>query len=113
MDQQLKEKKLANLLQMLAEGYAKKSGKDLVNDAFSNHNVEKLNGVLYDTHVKILQVMLKEECDILGVDIVSEVNKSGETYQEGVFSTLEKKLINNKITNILLLLNEVEIKRNK
>jgi hypothetical protein len=105
---------LATVATVLADAYIKRCGKPSVEDLFKEEGTEFVPGKLYSAHVKALQIMLKDEYKLLGLDLVAEVEKNGEKFVLGQFSKYETKIIVNKSITAGCLIDRVrEIKEGK
>ena len=88
------------------EGYTMK-------EILASKNLENAPGKLYNYHFMILQIMFEQELKLLGLDLKTEVEKTGATYVSGELSDLENELLANKINLISGVLALVEKNVNK
>lgn len=103
--------KFNSMVQLLLEGFLKKKKLPDLKTSLNKANLEYKPGLLYVFHIELVQLMLQEELFLLGINLKDEVEKSGEKFQNGKLSELEKKYLTNKVNNlsgVMLFIQEKE-----
>ncbi len=102
------------VIQFLVDGYLRRKEQPSMKSLLNAENLNDEPGLIYNYHIAILQMMIKEELEMIGLDIINEIAKTGEKYELGNLSSLEIKYLNNKLENVVgLLINVIIILRFK
>ncbi len=102
------------MIQLLVEGYLKRKGQMSMSEALKQEGLEDKPGVIYGYHIEFVQMLMIEELNTLGIDLIGEVKKTGAEYVLGKLSDIEKKYLTNKINNMSGVINVViERQKNK
>ena len=92
------------LIQFLVESYLKTKDEPSMNSFLNSIGIENKQGVIYNYHIYTLQIMLSEELNILGIDLIELLKEKGYEFTPGKLSDLEMKMIGNKLGVVLQLL---------
>lgn len=101
------------IIQFLVDGYLRRKEQPSMKSLLNAENLNDEPGLIYNYHIAILQMMIKEELEMIGLDIINEIAKTGEKYELGNLSSLEIKYLNNKLENVVGLLDVVREKMEK
>ncbi len=85
---------------VLADSYIEKKNLPKVEELLEELNQPYQKGKLYVAHVVALQSMLKEEFEVIGINLEEFVNKNGEVFTPGKLSNYESKVLLNKLDNV-------------
>lgn len=95
------------MIQVLVDGYLRRKKQNTMPSLLKAEGLEDKPGLIYGYHLEFVQMLIQEELGILGIDLPTEVKKSGEEFQVGKLSALEKKYLTNKINNLIGIVIEV------
>lgn len=93
------------LIQFLVESYLKSKDEPSMNSFLQSKGIENKQGVIYNYHLYVLQIMLTEELSIIGLDLISLLKEKGYEFKPGELSELEMKMVGNKLGTVLHLIN--------
>lgn len=108
-----KERSTNLVLQFLVDGYLRRKEQSSMKELLSADGFVDQPGVLYNYHIAFLQMMISEELQILGLNLEEEISKTGEKFELGTLSSLETKYLNNKLENVVGLMDVIREKMGK
>lgn len=95
------------MIQILVDGYLRRKKQKTMPELLKEDGIEDKPGQIYGYHLKFVQLLIQEELGYFGIDLPTEVKKSGEEFQVGKLSTIERKYLTNKINNLIGIVIEV------
>lgn len=101
------EKNTNLVLQFMVDGYLRRKEQPSMKELLAADGFEDKPGVIYNYHVSLIQTMIAEELLLVGINLSDEVNKTGEKFELGVLSNYEVKYINNKLENVVGLIDVI------
>lgn len=107
------EKNINLIIQFMVDGYLKSKGQPLMKELLNELGIEDKAGVIYDYHIAFIQSMLNEELSKLNVNLDVEIYKTGEKFELGKLSSLEKSYLEEKINNAVGLIEVIKEKLEK
>ncbi len=95
------------IIQLLVDGYLKRKKQKSMAELLKEEGLEDRPGLIYGYHLEFIQLLIQEELGVFKVDLPTAVKESGEEFQVGKLSDLEKKYLTNKVNNTIGLLGVV------
>ena len=93
------EKQANYMLQRMISDYLAKLELPTMEEILKKQDQVEEPGVLTETHVKLLQCMVKDYYKASGNSIEAVARQNGITLKEGVLSSIEKECIDNLLTD--------------
>lgn len=107
------EKNTNLVLQFMVDGYLRRKEQPSMKELLAADNIEDKPGVVYNYHISFIQMMIAEELLLVGINLSDEVNKTGEKFELGTLSNYEIKYLNNKLENVVGLIDIIREKVSK
>ena len=92
---------------LIADAYIEQIGLPKVEDLLKEEGAEFKENQLYAAHLQAIQKMFQDEFKIMGLDLVSEVEKNNETFILGQLSNYEEAILRNRIDELAFVIKKV------
>ena len=92
---------------LLGESYIDRCGMPKVADIVKEGGVEYEKGKVYGAHIQAVQRLLIDEFKVMGLNLVTEIEKHNEKFEIGKFSKYENDIVVNKIGNLGFFVDKV------
>lgn len=93
------DKKANYMLQRMISDYLSKLELPSMEEILKKQNQVEEPGILTDTHIKLLQCMVKDFYQASGSSVEIVAREKGITLKEGILSSIEKECIDNLLTD--------------
>ena len=93
------DKKANYMLQRMISDYLSKLELPSMEEILKKQNQVEEPGILTDTHIKLLQCMVKDFYQASGSSVEIAAREKGITLKEGILSSIEKECIDNLLTD--------------